>query len=180
MSARTAVRRALKISAVGDWRMRERNVLGACACGCCPSPADSPGPGAACGSAWPNAGPGPTRLPPRLSACRPSRLANQPESPEPPGRSKHPGPWNPAQPTRQRINPSRTSRPADHGRERSRLARTRAVKGPAQWGPLLSDRQAAVPCQARSRALSSMTIPNAPPVHEKVPPHVKLLSSRQL
>jgi hypothetical protein len=84
-----------------------------CACASSPSAAA----GAGCGSDSPNAGPGPGSSPPRPPACRPSRLADQPEQPRRPGRRNRQGPWNP--PTRRdsrasrhghtlKINPSRT------------------------------------------------------------------------
>jgi hypothetical protein len=74
-----------------------------CACASSPSPAA----GADCGSDSPNAGPGPGSSPPRPPACRPSRLADQPEQPRRPGRRNRQGPWNPAHPARQPGNQAR-------------------------------------------------------------------------
>jgi hypothetical protein len=85
---------------------------------------------AACGSGSPNAGPGPTRSPPRSPGCRPSRPADQPEPSRRHGRS-NPGPVEPRPPgatagqpgiaRTRKPTPAEHPRPPDHGRERSRL-----------------------------------------------------------
>jgi hypothetical protein len=66
-------------------------------CACSPSPAAWSAVAGACGSAWPDAGYGPSRSPPQPPACRPSHPADQAEQPRRPGR-RTPGPVEPRSP----------------------------------------------------------------------------------
>ena len=95
-----------------------------CGCGCSPSPAGSPAAAAAYASASPSDGPGPARSPPRSPACRPSRLADQPDQTRRPGR-RTPGARG-TPPTR------RDSRAAGH-RPHQKISPSRAPQASRSW-----------------------------------------------